>query len=114
MRIVCWQTILMKYHTLFLSKTGKGVAEFGVCCSSDWVNSLPPGKIFVLFCSVLIFSKSTLAKNYFRDTVSVKYLTVWIQIRPGILSGLIWVQTVCKGYERQELNRKKNLCFSVF
>ena len=23
--------------------------------------------------------------------------TVWIQISPDILSGLIWVQTVCKG-----------------
>ena len=23
MRIVCWQTILMKYHTLFFSKIGK-------------------------------------------------------------------------------------------
>ena len=26
--------------------------------------------------------------------------TVWIQIRPGILPGLIWVQTVCKGYQQ--------------
>ena len=26
--------------------------------------------------------------------------TVWIQIRPDILSGLIWVQTVCKGYQQ--------------
>ena len=26
--------------------------------------------------------------------------TVWIQIRPDILSGLIWVQTVCKGYKQ--------------
>ena len=25
--------------------------------------------------------------------------TVWIQTRPDILSGLIWVQTVCKGYQ---------------
>ena len=25
---------------------------------------------------------------------------VWIQIRPGILSGLIWVQTVCKSYRQ--------------
>ena len=25
--------------------------------------------------------------------------TVWIQIRPDILSGLIWVQTVCIGYQ---------------
>ena len=25
--------------------------------------------------------------------------TVWIQIRPDVLLGLIWVQTVCKGYQ---------------
>ena len=29
--------------------------------------------------------------------------TVWIQIRPDILSGLIWVQTVCKGYQQTTL-----------
>ena len=27
-RIVCWQTILMKYHTLFFSKIRKDVAKF--------------------------------------------------------------------------------------
>ena len=26
--------------------------------------------------------------------------TVWIQIRPEVFSGLIWVQTVRKGYEQ--------------
>ena len=26
--------------------------------------------------------------------------TVWIQIRPDKTSGLIWVQTVCKGYQQ--------------
>ena len=26
--------------------------------------------------------------------------TVWIQIRPDFLSGLIWVQTVCKNYQQ--------------
>ena len=25
---------------------------------------------------------------------------IWIQIRPDILLGLIWVQTVCKGYQQ--------------
>ena len=35
-RIVCWQTILMKYHTLFLSKARKDVTKFVVCCSHDW------------------------------------------------------------------------------
>ena len=35
MRIVCWQTIHMKYHTLFLSKIEKNVAEIVVCCSGE-------------------------------------------------------------------------------
>ena len=26
--------------------------------------------------------------------------TVWIQIRPNVLSGLIWVQTVCRCYQQ--------------
>ena len=34
--IVCWQTILKKYHTLFFSKLKKAVAIFGVCCSHEW------------------------------------------------------------------------------
>ena len=33
--------------------------------------------------------------------------TVWIQIRPDILSGLIWVQTVCKGYQQTTLVGKE-------
>ena len=36
MRIVCQQTILMKYHTLIFSKIGKDVAKFVVCCICDW------------------------------------------------------------------------------
>ena len=31
---------------------------------------------------------------------------VWIQIRPDMLSGLIWVQTICKGYQQTTLVRK--------
>ena len=38
MRIDCWQTILLKCHTLFTcnSKIKKDVAKFVVCCSCDW------------------------------------------------------------------------------
>ena len=32
--------------------------------------------------------------------------TVWIQIRPDIMSGLIWVQTVYKGYQQTRLAGK--------
>ena len=28
--------------------------------------------------------------------------TVWLQIRTDVLSGLIWVQTVCKGFNRRQ------------
>ena len=37
MRNVCWQRILMKYHSLVLSKIKKVVAIFVVCCSRDWL-----------------------------------------------------------------------------
>ena len=36
MRIVCWQTILMKHHTIFFLKIGKDVAKFVICCCHDW------------------------------------------------------------------------------
>ena len=36
MRIVCWQTILMKYHTLFFSKIKKDLTKFVVWFSRDW------------------------------------------------------------------------------
>ena len=39
----------------------------------------------------------------FRKIISVipsECQTVWIQIRPDILSGVNWVQTVCKGYQQ--------------
>ena len=32
--------------------------------------------------------------------------TDWIQIRPNILSDLIWVQFVCKGYQQMTLRRQ--------
>ena len=30
-----------------------------------WVNSLPTGKFFMLFCCLLIFSQNNFSKNYF-------------------------------------------------
>ena len=35
MRIVCWQTILMKPHTLFFSKFGKDVSKFVIIFIRD-------------------------------------------------------------------------------
>ena len=36
----------------------------------------------------------------FKPGTSYPMQTVWIQIRPLVLSGLIWVQTVCIGYQQ--------------
>ena len=38
--------------------------------------------------------------------ISSEGQTVWIQIWPDILSGLILIQTVCKGYQQMILVRK--------
>ena len=41
--------------------------------------------------------------------------TVGIQTKPDILSGLIWVQTVCKGYQQMTLGGKelkKTVCLN--
>ena len=38
--------------------------------------------------------------------------TVGIQIRPDILLSLIWVQTVCKGYQKMTLEDKELVWFS--
>ena len=45
--------------------------------------------------------------------------TVWIQIRSDVLSGLIWIQTVCKGYQQtirvvtsgERVNILSSICF---
>ena len=48
---------------------------------------------------------------------------VWIQIRPDILLGLIWAQTVCKGYQQMSLAGRefkdiikiqKSICFLFY
>ena len=65
----------------------------------------PPGNFFMLFYCLLIFFKITFfSKNSYRNTVCQ---TDWIQITPDILSGLIWVQTVCKGYQQTTLGGKE-------
>ena len=55
--------------------------------------------IFSYFFVVCCFYKI----NFFKKILSgipSECQTVWIQIRLDILSGLIWVQTVCKGYQQ--------------
>ena len=49
----------------------------------------------LLFSSDNIYSKLSFSKNYSRNTEP----TVWIQLTTDVLLVLIWVQTVCEGYQ---------------
>ena len=44
-----------------------GITEINI----NSFNSSPPGLFFMLFCHLLIFSKSTFSKNSFRNTIRV-------------------------------------------
>ena len=59
---------------------------------------------FAYFIASADFFKIIFSKN---SGIPLGFQTVWIQIRPNILSGLIWVQTVCKGYQQMTLVDKK-------
>ena len=53
---------------------------------------------------MLFLSSADLFQNhFFRKIISgmpSQCQTVWIQIKPDVLLGLIWVQTVCKSYQQ--------------
>ena len=70
-------------------------------------NSLPTEYFFMfVFLSSADFFKNQLFQKILSGTSS-EYQTVWIQIGPDILSGLILFQTVCKSYQQTTLVGKE-------
>ena len=65
----------------------------------------PQGKFTCFFVVCCCIFKSTLRKIV--SVISSECQKDWIQIRPDILSGLILVQFVCKGYEQTTLEDKE-------
>ena len=63
-------------------------------------NSLPPWEIFHVICGLLnFFFKINFFEKFFQNECQAD----WIQNRPDILSNLVWVQAVCKGYHETTL-----------
>ena len=54
-----------------------------------------------MFLSSADFLKINTFEKFFQEHHQCQ--TVWIQIRPDVLLGLIWVQTVCKCYQQMAL-----------
>ena len=65
-----------------------------------------------LMLSADFLSESTFLENSFKNTFRVDQVglilvqIVLIQITPDILSELIWVQPVCKGYQQKTLSNQ--------
>ena len=58
------------------------------------------------FCRLLIFFQNKLFRKILSEIPS-ECQTVWTLIRPDYLSGLIWVETVCQGYQQTTLEDKE-------
>ena len=54
---------------------------------------------FQLFCLLQPFFQNKLFQKNLSGTLS-ECQTVWIQIRPDVMSDLLWVQIVCKDYQQ--------------
>ena len=63
--------------------------------------SLPAGKFFMFLSSADFFHNQHFVKIL--SKIPSECQTVWIQIRHDILSGLIWIQTICKCYQQTAL-----------
>ena len=65
------------------------------------------GKCFMFFCHMAIFFKIILYKKFFQEYHEGVGIHVdVIQVRPDVLSGLIWVQTVCKCNQQTSSKRR--------
>ena len=76
------------------------------------------GNFFMLLLSSADFFQNQLFQKILSGAL-IECQTVWIQIRTDILSVLIWVQTVCKGYQqmtkvatsKERVNETMRQCF---
>ena len=95
----------------------RGAAYVGTVCWSVCIVNSNPTTIYTLtFCPPSeIFHSFLSSADFFQNQLFRKNLsgipsecqTDWIQIRPTILSGLIWVQSVCKDYDQMTLVDKE-------
>ena len=63
----------------------------------------------MLLAVLTLYSLLTLTFRKILSGIPSEYQTDLIRIRPDILSGLIWVQSVCKGYEQTSLLYHRSL-----
>ena len=88
--------------------------------TEEWTNNsgqyfnipISLGTFYCFFVVYLFFCKINFFEKFFR-VYHQSFQTFWIQIRPDILSGLIWIQTVCNCYYQTTLVGKVCLLFDL-
>ena len=105
--------ITLSYSTATFRKPGQvwnrhfynlgSIWEYDRSLASYPFHSLPTGWAFVCIFVVCWFFFQNQLFGKIISGISSECQTVWILIRPDILSGLILVQTVCKGYQQTTL-----------
>ena len=80
----CFTLYCVTHASLYVYDTCSYCHDLTLCMLGNFA-------CFLVVCG--LFLKLTLSKKS-------ECKTVWIQIRPDFLSGLIWVHTVCKGFQR--------------
>ena len=90
-KVICVRCINWSYKNFIQVRAFESSLSLNLCML---------GNCSCFCCLLLTFFKVNFFKEFSSGTQS-KCLTVWIQIRTDDLSGLIWVQTVCKGYQQK-------------
>ena len=97
-----WKT----FYILMVNADLKNVTDKNVPKLSS-VNALHAGEFFIFFCHLLIFFFNYFSQNTL-SRIPSEYQTFLIKFRPDTLWGLIWIQTVCEGYEQMTLADKRD------
>ena len=69
--------------------------------AKDTSKQVAPSEFFHVFCHLLNFFNVNFSEKFFQEYHECQ--TIWNLIRPDKMSGLIWVQSVCKGYQQRTL-----------
>ena len=91
----------MPYFFRKFEKISQKLSSAAVVVGALRVNSLPTGSFCTFLSSADFFQNQLFFKNSFSNSIRVSISL--IQIRPDILPGLIWVQTICKGHQQTTL-----------
>ena len=113
---MCKKVIYREKKTVYVISTLKAPITAGGL-SQCLLTLCPLGNFSCLF----VVCRFIFQINFFEKILSAipsKCQTDWTRIRPDVLLGLIWVQSVCKGYEQttlvgNELTEKWR-CFRLF